>query len=144
MADNNDDVVSGFGITVEVETGAGTDAFFEIGLVNAVELAGDTVDQFDKTHMKSPGGRKEYGNGLIDGGEGGFTVNWAPGNDTDLFMNGWMTDRDTRKIRFTYPNGRYEQYPSNLTGWQRTAPMEDRMTGQATVKKAGDVEFGAA
>jgi hypothetical protein len=141
MADDNDDITSGFGVTVEVETGAGTGVFTEIGLVHEVTLAGDTVAQFDKSHMKSPGGRKEYGNGMIDGGEGGFNHNWGPGNDTHNFMNAWLAARDTRIIRYTYPSGDREAYPANLTGWQRTAPMEDRMTGAANIKKAGDVTW---
>jgi hypothetical protein len=144
MADNNDDVTSGFGCTLEIETAQGSGVFFEAGLVYDVQPPGDTVDQFDKTHMKSPGGREENGSGIVRGGEGSYGINWVPGNDTDVFINAWLLARDVRKIRITYPNNVTETAPNTITGFSRAVPMNDKMSGTLTTKKAGDVEFGVA
>ncbi len=134
----------GYGTTIEVETAAGSDTFTELGEITSVTPPEDTVDQIDVTHMGSPGRRREYISGLIDGGEGSFDLNWVPGAATHDFIVAWQAAGDTRDLRITYPNNARETFPAFPTGFSRTAPVDDKMTGTLTVKQAGETTWDTA
>ena len=135
--------IIGYNTTVELETLAGATTFDELGEVTNITPPGDSVDQVDVTHYKSPNRRREYISGLIDGGEGTIEINWTPGNLTDQKVNAWKAIGDTRQMRFTWPNGEIEEFPVTYVSFERTAPVDDKLTGTLTVKLAGDVVFSS-
>jgi hypothetical protein len=64
----------------------------------------DETDEVEATHLKSPGRRKEFISGLIDGGEFTATLNYVPGSATDLLLTAAKDTGDTRKIRIVIPD----------------------------------------
>lgn len=136
------DGMIGFGTTIEVETTPGV--WFKLGFVNDVNPPDDSTDDVDVTHMESPGRRRQYIAGLIDGGEGSFGVNWIPGNPTDEYVRAWRATGENRDLRLTYPNNVTETFPTYPKGWSKAVPLDDKMTATLTVKMAGDIEYGVA
>lgn len=76
----------------------------ELAEVVDVTFPSDEVDEVEATHLQSPGRRKEFIPGLIDGGEVTITNNYDPGSATDLLLTGAKDAGDTRKVRFVIPD----------------------------------------
>lgn len=72
--------------------------------VREVGFPNDEADEHEVTHLKSPGRRKEFIAGLIDGGEFTATLNYDPGNATDLLLTAAKDTGDTRKIKIVIPD----------------------------------------
>jgi len=64
----------------------------------------DEADEHEVTTLASPGRRKEFIQGLIDGGEFTATMNYDPGAATDLLLTAAKTTGTTRKIRIVIPD----------------------------------------
>lgn len=64
----------------------------------------DEADEHEVTHLASPGRRKEFIQGLIDGGEFTATLNYVPGGATDLLLTAAKDVGTTRKIRIVIPD----------------------------------------
>jgi hypothetical protein len=138
------DAIIGYGTIVEVFSPESPGTPFELGEVNGLEPPDDSVDDVDVTHMQSPGRRREFIPGLIDGGEGSFDINWIPGNPTDDYVQDWKASGEVRTIRFTYPNNAYEEFPAYPKGMSKSVPLDDKLTATVTVKMAGDLVRGTA
>jgi hypothetical protein len=76
----------------------------ELSEVREVGFPQDETDEHDVTHLKSPGRRKEFIQGLIDGGEFTATLNYDPGDATDLLLTGAKDTGTTRKVRICIPD----------------------------------------
>ena len=89
----------------------------------------DETDEIEATHLNSPGKRKEFISGMIDGGDVTVTGNYVPGGATDLLLTAAKEAGDTRSVRFVIPdNSGTGTADWNITtsGWvKRYAP--DRM-----------------
>lgn len=133
----------------EAQSGWGTGFFLtppggaklELDEVTKVPFAEETADTFEKTHFKSPGGRKEYGRGLIEPGEDSLELNYIPGSPTD------------EALRDAHNSGKpcaYETYlpAPNDKWWKvsgylivvsrgRAVPIGDRMTQTVNVRFTG-------
>jgi hypothetical protein len=109
----------------------------------------DEVDEVEATHLQSPGKRREYVGGLIDGGEFTATFNHTPGSATDLLLTAAKTH--TRKVRIVEP----DETGNGTADWNYLfsavvkkyspdgmAPGEI-ITATATFRVTGDVEQGA-
>lgn len=72
--------------------------------VREVGFPNDEADEHEVTHLKSPGRRKEFIAGLIDGGEFTATLNYDPGNATDLLLTAAKDAGTTRKIKIVIPD----------------------------------------
>lgn len=64
----------------------------------------DETDEVEATHLASPGRRKEFLAGLIDGGEVTINLNYVPGSATDLLLTAAKAAGTTRKVRFVIPD----------------------------------------
>jgi hypothetical protein len=111
----------------------------------------DEVDEVEATHLQSPGRRREYISGLIDGGEVTVNMNYVPGGATDLLLTAAKEAGTTRKVRFVIPSddgtgsadwnivtsGFVKKYaPDGMT------PGE-KISATATLRITGDLEQGA-
>lgn len=76
----------------------------ELAEVRDVSFPQDEADEHEVTHLQSPGRRKEFIQGLIDGGEMTATLNYVPGGATDLLLTAAKDDGTTRKIRIVIPD----------------------------------------
>lgn len=111
----------------------------------------DEVDEAEATHLNSPGRRKEFVPGLIDGGEFTATMNYVPGSASDLLLTGAKDAGDVRKIRIVIP----DETGAGTADWnmvvsafvKKYAP-DNMTTGEviratATFRVTGAVEQGA-
>jgi hypothetical protein len=76
----------------------------ELSEVRDVGFPQDEADEHEVTHLKSPNRRKEFIQGLIDGGEFAATLNYVPGSATDLLLTGAKDAGTTRKIKIVIPD----------------------------------------
>lgn len=111
----------------------------------------DETDEAEATHLLSPGRRKEFVAGLIDGGEFTVTINYVPGSTTDLLLTAAKEAGTTRKVRLVIP----DESGTGAADWNmvtsgfvkkyapdRMAPG-DVITATATIRVTGDLEQGA-
>lgn len=111
----------------------------------------DETDEAEATHLRSPGKRKEFVSGLIDGGEFTATINYVPGSATDLLLTDAKATGDTRKIRIVVP----DESGTGAADWnivtsafvkkyapERMVPGEV-ITATATFRVSGAQEQGA-
>lgn len=96
------DALLGWGASVQFHNGT---ALVELVEVVSFPLPDDEVDDVEVTHLKSPGKRREYISGLIDGGTVDVELNWIPGSVTDALIRTAKAAGDTRTIVFTVPDG---------------------------------------
>lgn len=111
----------------------------------------DETDEQEATHLLSPGRRREYVQGLIDGGEFTATFNYVPGGTTDLALTNAKDLGTTRKARIEVP----DETGTGSIDWNFTfscfvkkyAPDNmapgDILTATATFRVTGDVDQGA-
>ena len=127
----------GWGSIYEIGAASPGTTFTEIAEVVSITPPEATADRIDVTHMKSPQRRREYIAGLIDTGEAGFEINWAPGSATDVLIKGLLDSGEIRPHRITFPNGHRVTFNGAITGYTRAIPVDDRMTATITVAPSG-------
>lgn len=129
------DGMIGYGTTVRV-TRASSQTPFEIALVGDIDMPDEQVDEVDVTHMKSPGRRRQFIAGLIDSGELTFPMNLIPGSQTDTLMKELKASGEEVIVGITLPGEGTleEQFTGFLKGYGRSAPIDDKMTAEATFR----------
>jgi hypothetical protein len=122
----------------------------ELAEVRDVSFPQDEADEHEVTHLKSPGRRKEFIQGLIDGGEFTATFNYDPGSATDLLLTAAKDAGTHRKTRIVVP----DDSGAGTADWNFTfstfvrryapEPMEPNapITATATFRVTGAVEQG--
>lgn len=111
----------------------------------------DEADEVEVTHLASPGKRKEYIAGLIDGGEVTVTLNYDPGGATDLLLTGAKEAGTTRSVRFVIPSEAGDgsaDWNFTTSGFvKRYAPERmsagDKITAVAVIRITGAQDQGA-
>jgi hypothetical protein len=94
----------GWGGEVHLSTDNTEANLVELAEVRDVSFPQDEADEHEVTHLKSPGRRKEFIQGLIDGGEMTLTGNYVPGSATDLALTDAKDLGTTRKVRIVIPD----------------------------------------
>lgn len=131
--------IIGHGTNYAIHDGADPGAFVDLAeVIDIGDPPSDTVDDVEATHLKSPGRRKEYISGLIDGGDASFMLNWLPGSDTDDFIYALLASGETRQHRITWPNGVTWTFSGYIKVAKPAAPLGDRLTMAVTVKVSGE------
>lgn len=122
----------------------------ELVEVRDVSFPQDEADEHEVTHLKSPGRRKEFIQGLIDGGEMTATLNYVPGSATDLLLTAAKSTGTVRKLKIVIP----DETGTGTADWnmvtsafvRRYAPdtMEANapITATAVFRVTGDLEQG--
>lgn len=133
------DASLGYGSTYRIwDSEADPAALVEISEVFNITPPGGTADRVDATHMKSPGRRREYIAGLIDSGEANFEINYVPGSDTDLLLRRLSASGEVVQHQIEFPNGTTVTYDAAITGYEKTVPLDDRMTATLTIAPSGE------
>lgn len=122
----------------------------ELSEVRDVSFPQDEADEHEVTHLKSPNRRKEFIQGLIDGGEMTATLNYDPGSATDLLLTAAKTTGTTRKLKIVIPDtsgtGAADWNMVTSAFVRRYAPdtMEANapITATAVFRVTGDLEQG--
>jgi hypothetical protein len=140
----------GWGGELHLSTDNTEENLVELSEVRDVSFPQDEADEHEVTHLKSPNRRKEFIQGLIDGGEMTATLNYDPGGATDLLLTAAKTTGTTRKIKIVIP----DTSGTGAADWnfvtsafvKRYAPdsMEANapITATAVFRVTGDLEQG--
>lgn len=94
----------GWGGKLYVGTANTEASLVQIDEVRECGFPSDETDEAEATHLLSPGRRKEYVAGLIDGGEFTAQLNYVPGGASDLLLTAAKEAGTTRKIRIVIPD----------------------------------------
>lgn len=111
----------------------------------------DEAEEVDVTHLNSPGRRREFISGLIDGGEVTINLNYTPGSATDLLLTAALEAGTTRKVRFVVPSEAGDgsaDWNFTTSGFvKRYAPdtmsAGEKITAVAVIRITGAQEQGA-
>lgn len=125
----------------------GSAVLTELGEITSVSPPNAQVADVEATHMKSPNRRREYISGLIEDGEGVFEMNLVPGSATDLLIQEAKEDGVTRAYKIVLPDGAFGweiEGDCIVKGYERTPPIDDRMTATLTVRFTGASTEAAA
>lgn len=133
----------GYGSLLEISTDGGSN-WDEIAEVFSITPPSSSVDIVDVTHMQSPGRDREFILGLNDPGEASMELNFVPGSDTDALLLEIKGDYAPVKCRITWPNSVVWTFDGLLTGYEPSAPNDDKMTATVTFKVTGSVVSTAA
>jgi len=100
-----DDQLAGIGWGGEFWLGddAEPSVLFEMTQVKSFTLPQDEVEQVETSHLKSPGRRREYAPGMIEGGEFEVVLNFRAGSDTDQAAQEALNSGDTRPFKAVIP-----------------------------------------
>lgn len=136
-------------MATEAQIGIGSEFWLEatsggtltkLGEVTGVTLPNPQVEEVEVTHLGSPDRRREYVPGLIDDGEGAFTMNYVPGSATDALIRAALADHEVRGYKIVVPDGADTWEITGdciVTGYERSVPIDDRMTATLTVRFTG-------
>lgn len=100
-----DDQLAGIGWGGEFWLGddAEPSVLTELVQVKSFTLPQDEVEQVETSHLKSPGRRREYAPGMIEGGEFEVVLNFRAGSDTDQLIQDALNSGDTRPFKAVIP-----------------------------------------
>lgn len=133
----------GYGSRFLIESQDSPNQFYDLGEVFNITPPSATVDQIDVTHMQSPDRRREFIDGLIDGGEVSFEMNYIPGSTADDTLNAILDTAvglsRTRTCRIIYPNSVVHTFDANLMTYEPSVPTDDKMTATVTFRVTGVV-----
>lgn len=105
------------------------------------------VADVEATHMLSANRRREYISGLIEDGEGTFTMNYVAGSATDVLIRAALNDGVARSYKIVLPDGAFGWEITGeciVKGYMRDVPIDDRMTAELTVRFTGASSEAAA
>jgi predicted secreted protein len=112
-------------------------------VANVVSITGPGISRatIDVTAHDSPNGYMEFLGGLRDGGEVSMEINWEPDNDTHQQL---ITDLDSSTpidYRVEFPGGATWTFDGILTGFEPSAPHDDKLSASVTFKVTGKPVF---
>ena len=134
------DVKIGYGAQFHMAATGGSSDLTKLAEVTSVALPNEQTAEVEVTHYESPNRTKEFISGLIDPGELSIEINYIAGSDTDDLIVAAKGDGAVRQMKIVLPQ--YTQqftFPGIVRGYDRSAPIEGRMTATITIRVAGAV-----
>jgi len=116
---------SGFGLSIVFGTSG-----FSADLLD-VTPPGASREAIDVSHMGNSGFKEFIPSDLVDWGECKMTVGFDPATSPPI-------SSAAETITITFPDGTTWAFSGFMTGYEPKAPMEDKMTGEVTVKVSGE------
>jgi predicted secreted protein len=114
-------------------------SYVPLAEIKNVKPPNQQTDEVDVTHNTSPLRRREFIAGLIDPGEASFEMNFVPGSQSDLRLQGLLTSGSNVNCRITYPNGVNWDFLSLVKGYEITSATADAMVATVTLRVTGSV-----
>lgn len=136
------DALIGYGTQFLMAATPGASALTKLAEITAVGLPNEQVGEVEVTHFESPGRTREFIPGLSDAGEITIELNWVPGSATDDLITAAKADGKVRSMRVVTPPDDTRQmytFPGFVRGFERTAPIDDKMSATVTIRVAGAV-----
>lgn len=132
------DVTIGYGSYYRIwDASLPTPALVPIAEVINIVPPGGTADRIDATHYRSPQRRRQYISGLIDSGEASFELHFIPGSPADVMIRNLQISGAIVQHQIEFPNGVTVSYDASITGYEKTLPIDDRMTATVTIAPSG-------
>jgi hypothetical protein len=136
----------GYGSVFQIVDDNSPDLFVDMAEVISITPPSASLDQVDVTHMTSPNRNREFISGLNDPGECSFDMNFVPGGTSDdrlfFLLNLPVGATRSRACRISFPNGVTWSFSAELTGYEPTVPVDDKMTATVTFKVSGAISVG--
>lgn len=130
--------IDGFGTQLKRGDGGGPETFTAIA--NVTNIGGPSLSRetYDTTTHGSPDGWREFIGGLRDGGEVSADINYDPDEHDSLFDD--FDDVESRTWQVVFPpaaGSAVWQFEAILTGFEPTAPHDDKLTATVSFKVTG-------
>jgi predicted secreted protein len=130
------------GTQIQLGDGGSPESFLTIAEVKSISGPSLSRDTIDVTTHSSTGGVREFINGLADGGEVSFDVNFVPGaathNNTTGMLSLWASGRRAN-FKIIFPTSPAVTWSFNgvLTAFEMSAPTDEVLGASVTIKVAG-------
>lgn len=130
--------IDGFGTVLARESDSSPGTY--IAIANLTSIGGPSISRetIDVTAHDSPNGYMQFLGGLKDPGEVTCDANYDPAVHDAL-----VDDLEVQGInyRITWPDGSTCTFPAILTGFEPTAPHDDKLSASLTWKVTGKPTF---
>lgn len=110
----------------------------EVLSIGAPSLSRDSVDA---THMKSPGGWREFLFALKDAGEVSVEIQSKPSSTAYQALVADFDNDDPEAYVIEFPDGSSWSFNAGITGMETSDPLDDKITTTATFKVTGAPTF---
>lgn len=129
--------IDGFGTILKRGDGEAVETFTAIANLTTVEDGGRTRNTIDVTAHDSPNQYMEFVGGLIDPGEVTVDINYDPAVHDTLEAD--LEDKDPRNYQIVFPDTGTTtfSFAAVMTGFSKSAPYDDKLTGSLTFKISG-------
>lgn len=129
--------IDGFGTILKRGDGEAVEAFTAIANLTTVEDGGRTRNTIDVTAHDSPNQYMEFVGGLIDPGEVTVDINYDPAVHDTLEAD--LEDTDPRNYQIVFPDPAETtfSFAAVMTGFSKSAPYDDKLSGSLTFKVSG-------
>jgi predicted secreted protein len=129
--------IDGFGTQLKRGDGAGPEVFTAIANATSISAPGLSRNTIDVTAHDSPDQYAEFVGGIIDPGEVSIDVNYDPAVHDTLIAD--LEDTDPRNYQLVFPDAGATtwSFAAVLTGFEATAPFDDKLTASLTYKVSG-------
>lgn len=131
----------GHGTLFAVGDGNSPEVFTTIAEVTSITPPPVSKDIIDATHMESPDAYREFIVGLKDGGEAKIEMNFIPGGPGQDVIADLQAATTPSHFTITWVNGEVWAFSAYCTGFEPTAPVDDKMTATATFKVTGPIDY---
>lgn len=126
-----------FGTEFRRGDGAGPEVFTAIASVTNISGPGLSRDTIDVTAHDSPNRYREFVGSLVDPGDVSLDLNYDP--DVHDVLVADLEDDEPRnyKIVFPAPITATWSFAGVMSGFEQTAPIDDKLTATITIKVSG-------
>lgn len=131
--------IDAFGTTLQRGNGASPEVFAEIANVTNIGGPGLSRETLDVTAHDSPNGWREHKGGLKDAGEISLDINFDPSEHDTLLAD--FADDEARNYKLVFPDGTDWALKAILTGFEASAPHDDKLTASISLKVTGKPNF---
>lgn len=126
----------GFGTLLKRGDGATpTEVFTTIAGVSNISGPSISREVLDVSAHDSANGYREFLGGIKDPGEVSCDINYDP-DVHDVFVDD-LDDVNPRNYKIQFPGGAVWSFPAILTGFEVSAPFDDKLSATLTLKVTG-------
>lgn len=129
--------IDGYGTLLKRGDGAEPEVFTAIANATNITAPGLARNTIDVSAHDSPNKYMEFVGGMIDPGEVSIDVNYDPTSHDMLVAD--LEDEDPRNYQLVFPDPAATtwSFAAVLTGFEATAPYDDKLTATLTYKVSG-------
>lgn len=134
--------ISAFGTLLKLGDGGSPESFTTVAEVRNISGPSFASDAIDVTTHNTPTPFRRYINGLLDGGEISFELNFIPQETTHSYTSGILADflnRTRRNVQLVFPDSGTTTWliPVIWTAFEMSADPADVLMASVTAKVSG-------